>query len=77
MGLGLAISTGSLIVVGASVLAGIVWWMDNALNDSHLIGVASDHSIDQRFIRIEAALGIAMVLMSFVAFSIRSELLIF
>jgi len=27
MGLGLATSTGSLIVVGASLLAGIVWWL--------------------------------------------------
>ena len=28
MGVGLATSTGSLIVVGASLLAGITWWLE-------------------------------------------------
>lgn len=77
MGLGLASSTGSLIVLGASVLAGIVWWLEKPLHDSHPIGANSDHRFFRSSIWTEAALGIAMILMGLVAFSIRSQFLIF
>ncbi|MGD9850476.1 MAG: phosphatase PAP2 family protein [Nitrospirales bacterium] len=77
MGLGLASSTGSPIVVGASALAGIVWWLEKPLHDSHPIGGDSDRRFFRSSIWTEAALGIAIILMGLVAFSIRSQLLIF
>lgn len=77
MGLGLATSTGSLIVVGASVLAGTVWWLGNSSSVSHPMEPASNYSMGKSGIWTEAPVGIAMLLMSLIAFSIRSRFLIF
>ena len=72
MGLGLAATTGSLIVAGASVLAGITWWLGN---QSPLPSQAESHNnfiADLNPIWIEAALGIGMFLLALLTFSIRS-----
>lgn len=72
MGLGLASTTGSLIVVGASILAGITWWLGTqseplSKTESHnnfIAGLAP--------IWCEAVLGIGMFLLALLTFSIRS-----
>ncbi len=75
MGLGLATSTGSLIIIGTSILAGLVWWIGN---QSPLL---SRTESDNRFmlglnpILTEAALGIGMFLFALLVFSIRSPAL--
>ncbi len=71
MGLGLASSTGSLIIVGTSMLAGIVWWygaesqplFKSENSNSFLEGVNP--------IVTEAALGMSMFLLALLTFSIR------
>jgi len=77
MGVGLATSTGSLVIVGSSVLAGIVWWLGYPHNQPDQKGVGSAHWLCPNPIWTESALGVAMFLMAFLAFSIRSEFLIF
>ena len=72
MGLGLATTTGSTVILGASLLAGIIWWMGNPPQD----GVGSADRLFPNPIWTEAALGVAMLLMALVTFSIRSHLLI-
>jgi undecaprenyl-diphosphatase len=77
VGLGLATTTGSAVILGASLLAGIVWWMGNPLYHSHQDSAGSDHWLCPNPMWAEAALGVAMVLMALLTFSIRSRLLIF
>ena len=72
MGLGLATTTGSAVILGASLLAGIVWWMGNSLNHSHQADVASGHWLCLTPTWTEAAIGVAMFLMALLTFSIRS-----
>ena len=64
MGLGLATSTGSLVVVGASTLAGIIWWLETQTEppNNFIAGLNP--------ILTEAALGIGMFLLALLAFSI-------
>jgi membrane-associated phospholipid phosphatase len=76
MGLGLATTAGSAVILGASLLAGIIWQMGNSLNHSHQAGVASDHWLCLTPIWTEAAIGFAMFLMALLTFSIRSSFLI-
>jgi len=78
MGLGLATTTGSFMILGASLLAGIIWWMGNSLNQLNLHQEvrSSDHWLGPNPILTEAALGFAMFLMALLTFSIRSWLLI-
>ncbi len=72
MGLGLATSTGSLIVVGSSLLAGITWWLRT--QDSS----QSQDESQNNFIAglnptlTEAVLGIGMILLALLTFSIRA-----
>jgi membrane-associated phospholipid phosphatase len=74
MGVGLASSTGSWVIVGASLMAGMIWWMENQTITS---------KIQHRSILVlhpiwtEATLGIAMLLTTLFIFSIRSQLLLF
>jgi len=77
MGLGLAASTGSLVIVAPSILAGIVWWLgtqseSQSQTESHNNFIAGLNSI-----WIETVLGIGMLLLALLTFSIRSGLLIF
>ena len=73
MGLGLATSTGSLIIVGASVLAGITWWLGTqsveslSQTESHNNFIAGLNPILP-----EAALGVGMFLLALLIFSIRT-----
>jgi undecaprenyl-diphosphatase len=71
MGLGLATSTGSMIIVGSSILAGIVWWLGTQSEpllqaESHTNFIAGLNPI-----LTEAILGIAMFLLALLTFSIR------
>jgi membrane-associated phospholipid phosphatase len=72
MGLGLATSTGSLIIVGASLLAGITWWLGTQSKS------LSQADINNKFISglnpiwTEALLGIGMFLLALLTISIRS-----
>jgi hypothetical protein len=74
MGLGLATSTGSIVIMGASLVAGIIWWLGKQTDTSE---------IQQRPASIlhpiwsEAGLGVGMFLLALLAFSIRSQSPIF
>jgi len=76
MGLGLATTTGSAVILGASLLAGIIWQMGNSLNQLHQEGGGSDHWLGPKPIWTEAALGVGMFLMALLTFSVRSWFLI-
>ena len=72
MGLSLATSSGSLIIVGSSVLAGIAWWLwvqveppPQAENNTNFIAGLNP-------ILTESAIGIGMLLLALLTFSIRS-----
>jgi len=72
MGLGLATSTGSLVIVGASVLAGIVWWVgtqseQSSQSESHNHFIAGLNPI-----WCEVVLETGMFLLTLLTFSIRS-----
>jgi hypothetical protein len=71
MGLGLATSTGSLVIVGASILAGIVWWLGTqseplSKTESHNNFIAGLNPI-----WAEAILGLGIILLALLIFSIR------
>ena len=73
MGLGLATSTGSLVIVGSSALAGIVWWLRT---QSESLSQAESNNIFVAHLNpigYEAIVGIAMFLLSLLTFSIRSN----
>jgi len=72
MGLGLATSSGSLIIVGSSVLAGIVWWLGTQYALSSRAKISQNQPLGINPILIEATLGIGMLLLTFLTFSIRS-----
>ena len=70
MGLGLASTTGSFVIVGASLLAGTVWWLETQSGSK-----AKTHNnfiTGLNPILTEAALGIGMLLLTLLAFSVRS-----
>lgn len=77
MGLGLATATGSPVILGASLLAGFVWWMGNSLHPSHEHGIVADQWGGANPIWNEAVLGVGMFLMVLLTFSIRSQVLTF
>jgi len=72
MGLGLATSTGSLIVVGVSVLAGIIWWLGTQFDPLSQTENHNNFSVGLNPILTEAVLGIAMLLLALLTFCIRS-----
>ena len=72
MGFGLATSTGSLIIVGASVLAGIVWWLQTQREPPSQTGNSINFIAGLNPVLIESAIGIGMCLLALLAFSIRS-----
>lgn len=72
MGLGLATCTGSLIVMGVSTLAGIVWWLGT---QNKQVSPSATHNnliagLDP--IWVEAVLGLHMLLLAFLIFLLRS-----
>ena len=72
MGLGLATSTGSLIIVGSSVLAGIVWRLETQPRQSSQADSHNNFFSGLNPILTEAVLGIGMFLLALLTFSIRS-----
>ena len=71
MGLGLAATTGSLIMVGAGILAGITWWLGT---QSELLSQTETNNYfiaGLNPILTEAAWGIGMFLLALLTFSIR------
>jgi len=72
MGLGLATSTGSLVVVGAGLLAGTVWWL--GIQPGPLCQSKSQTNFITGLNPIwgEAVLGTGMFLLSLLTFSIRT-----
>ncbi len=72
MGVGLATSTGSLIVVGTSLLAGITWWLgaQSALPSQAIISKNQTSAINP--IIIEVAFGIGVLLLTFILYSSRA-----
>jgi len=72
MGLGLATSTGSLIIVGSSVLAGIVRWVGTQVSSPSRTESNNNFIAGLNPIWTEAALGIGMFLLALLTFSIRS-----
>ena len=71
MGFGLATSTGSLIVVGTSILAGIVWWLGTQSERLSQSETPNNFIAGLNPIWIEAILGIGMFLLTLLTFSIR------
>ncbi|MDR4483006.1 MAG: phosphatase PAP2 family protein [Nitrospirales bacterium] len=76
MGLGLATTTGSVVILGASLVAGVVWWVGNPIDESTQNRLGVEPWLIQHSTWTEAALGIGMLLMAFLTFSIRSQILI-
>ncbi len=77
MGLGLATGTGSIIVVGTSILAGTIWWVGT---QSELLSkVDNTNSFIAGFnpILMEATLGIGMLLLALLTFSIRPPIFLY
>jgi membrane-associated phospholipid phosphatase len=72
MGLGLATSTGSLIIAGLSVLAGIVWWLGTKSEPPSQTESPNNFIADLNPILTEATLGIGVLLLAFLISSIRS-----
>jgi undecaprenyl-diphosphatase len=71
MGLGLATSTGSIIIVGSSILAGIVWWLGTQSETPYQAENQNNFIAGLNPIWIEAILGIGMFLLALLTFSIR------
>ena len=72
MSLGLATSTGSLIIVGASVLAGIVWWLGTQSESLSQTESQNNFIAGLNPIWTEALLGIGMFLLALLTISIRT-----
>jgi hypothetical protein len=72
MGLGLAATTGSLIVVTASILAGIIWWLGTQSELLSQRETQRNQILARNPILPEVTLGVAMLLMVLLIFSIRS-----
>jgi hypothetical protein len=69
--IGLATTTGSLIVVGTSILAGIVWWLETQSERLSQSETPNNLIAGLNPIWIEAILGIGMFLLTLLTFSIR------
>jgi len=72
MGIGLATSTGSLIVVGASALAGTIWWLGTQSVLSSHSAIQQNQPMAINPILTEVPLGVGMLLLTFLTFFIRS-----
>jgi len=72
MGLGLATTTGSLIVVGASILAGITWWLGTQSEPLSQAESPNNFIAELNPILTEAALGMGMFLLALLTFLIRT-----
>ena len=72
MGLGLATSTGSLIILGSSLLAGIVWWLGTQSVLSSHSAIQQNQPMEINPILTEVTLGVGMLLLTLLTFSIRS-----
>jgi hypothetical protein len=68
----LAATTGSLIVLGASILAGIVWWLGTQSKTVSKPDSENNFIAGLNPIWTEAVLGIGMFLLALLTFSIRS-----
>lgn len=75
MGLGLAASTGSLIIVGTGILTGIVWWIGDQSPLPSRVKSDNRFTLGRNPILTEATWGIGMLLLAFLSFSIRSTTL--
>jgi undecaprenyl-diphosphatase len=71
MGLGLASSTGSLVIAGSSLLAGIVWWLGTQPESPSLTDTNNKFISGLNPIWTEALLGIGMFLLALLTFFIR------
>ena len=71
MGLGLATSTGSLVIVGSSILAGITWWLGTQSGPRSQAEIHNNFMAGLNPILTEVVLGIGMFLLALLIFSIR------
>jgi undecaprenyl-diphosphatase len=71
MGLGLATSTGSLVIVGSSILAGTVWWLGTQSGSLSQTETPNNFIAGLNPIWTEALLGIGMLFLAFLVISIR------
>ena len=72
MGLGLASTTGSLIVMGAGILAGTVWWLGSSPRNSIQTEVGINQSLTLHPIWLEAKVGTGIFLLALLGFFIRT-----
>ena len=77
MGLGLATTTGSLVIIGASVLTGMVWWLGSQHSFVPSRRAQGQEIFSLNSLWAEASLGLAMFLLALLTFSIRSQLPVF
>jgi hypothetical protein len=68
----LATTTGSLIVLGVSILAGITWWLGTQFESLSKTESHNNFIAGLNPIWTEAALGIGMFLLALLTFSIRT-----
>lgn len=73
MGLGLASTTGSLIVVGTSLLAGITWWLGTQSVSLSQADTDNNFISGVNPIWTEALLGIGMFLLAILTFSLQTH----
>lgn len=77
MGLGVAASTGSLIIIGASLMAGIIWWLGRQTTMSPQDVRSHAFMAGLNPLLTETAFGIGMLLLSLLVFFFQSRLFIF
>ncbi|HSF10800.1 MAG TPA: phosphatase PAP2 family protein, partial [Nitrospirales bacterium] len=70
MGLGLATTTGSIVILGASLMAGIIWWRGTQFELTPEIKNSFLNGFNP--IWIEAIIGLVMFFLTILIFSIRS-----
>jgi hypothetical protein len=68
--MGLASSTGSLIIVGASLMAGMIWWMGT--QSEAAIQNKNNFIADLNRLWVEAIIGLGMFFLTLLTFTIRS-----
>ncbi len=77
MGLGLATTTGSTVIIGASILAGMIWWIGSQPSLTNDISANTKGDASLTPLLTEAILGMAMFLLALLTFSLRSHMLSF
>ncbi|MFZ1746761.1 MAG: phosphatase PAP2 family protein [Nitrospirales bacterium] len=70
MGLGLATTTGNVVILGASLMAGIIWWRGTQFELTTEVKNSFLHGFNP--IWIEAIIGLVMLFLTILIFSIRS-----